>query len=74
MMDGNEKAVKEAARKFQCRACTDIEELMALKPDYVVEAATAEAGKDICYGRCFHKEQSSYACPSEHFMMKNLEN
>lgn len=45
VMDGNEKAVKEAARKFQCRACTDIEELMALKPDYVVEAATAEAVK-----------------------------
>lgn len=45
VMDGNEKAAEEVACKFQCRACVNIEELMALKPDYVVEAATADAVK-----------------------------
>ena len=45
VMDGNGMAAEKAAGKFQCKACTGIEELMALNPDYVVEAATADAVK-----------------------------
>lgn len=39
---GMERA-RELAGRYDCRACGNLEELLAEKPDYVIEAATGEA-------------------------------
>lgn len=39
----NPEKVEAAASKYGCKACSTIEELMELKPDYVAEADSAEA-------------------------------
>lgn len=43
---GREKErVNAFAARYDCRACTDINELMAMKPDYTAEAASVQAVK-----------------------------
>lgn len=43
IMGRNPEGVKEAAEKYNCKPCTNIEELLALKPDFVAEAASGQA-------------------------------
>lgn len=47
VMDEHGECAQEMSRQFNCRACSTIESLMELKPDYVVEAATADAVKSF---------------------------
>lgn len=37
---------EDFARRHNCKACTDIDELLALKPDFVAEAASVKAVRD----------------------------
>lgn len=46
IMGRNPEGVKEAAEKYNCKPCTDIEDLLALKPDFVAEAASGQAVLD----------------------------
>ena len=41
------KSTQVLAKKVGCKACGDLEELLALKPDYVVEAASPAVMKEI---------------------------
>lgn len=42
-----EQAVKALAEKTGCTACTSIDELISLKPDYIAEAASIKAVKEL---------------------------
>lgn len=42
-----EKGVK-FAEKYKCRVCKNIEQLMELKPDYTIEAASGQAVREYC--------------------------
>ncbi len=41
------KSTRSVAEKTGCKACTNLEELLALKPDYLVEAASPAVMKEI---------------------------
>lgn len=43
----NKETVKNLSEGAGCLACADIEELLALKPDYIAEAASCQTVKDI---------------------------
>lgn len=43
----NPQSARELAEKYGCKACTDLGELLELAPEYVVEAASPGAVKDI---------------------------
>jgi len=43
----NPQSARELADEFGCKACADLNELLELAPDYVVEAASPGAVKDI---------------------------
>lgn len=43
----NEEKTKALAKKAGCRPCADVDELLALKPDYIAEAASVAAVKEI---------------------------
>lgn len=46
IMSRNAETAGELAKRAGCRACADLEELLALKPDYIAEAASVQAVKD----------------------------
>ncbi len=46
VMGRNQKTAAALAEKTGCAACTTLDELLALKPDYVAEAASVELVKD----------------------------
>lgn len=46
VMGSDPEKVKAFAERHACRACTNIDELLALKPDYVAEAASVQAVRD----------------------------
>lgn len=39
---------EDFAKRHNCEGCTDIQELMDLKPDYIAEAASPQAVRDYC--------------------------
>lgn len=43
----NPETVKELAERAGCRACADVDQLLALKPEYVAEAASVQMVKDM---------------------------
>lgn len=55
MGQGMEHA-SQMAQKYDCTACKNTEELLTLKPDYLIEAATAQALRkcalDVLYAGC----------------------
>jgi aspartate dehydrogenase len=46
-MSRTTESTQALAKKIGCKACENLEELLALKPDYVVEAASPTAMKEI---------------------------
>ncbi|UJF16018.1 hypothetical protein LZ578_02420 [Jeotgalibaca sp. MA1X17-3] len=46
VMGRNPEKVKEVSEKYNCKPCTTIEELIALEPDFVAEAASNQAVLD----------------------------
>lgn len=42
----DKERVLEFAERFNCKACSDISDLMALEPDYTAEAASVQAVRD----------------------------
>lgn len=57
IMGRNPEKVKEISEKYNCKPCTTIEELIALEPDFVAEAASNQAVLD--YGERIVKSGAS---------------
>ncbi len=47
VLDRNPEQAKGFAERFGCKACTDIDDLMALQPEYTAEAASVQAIRDF---------------------------
>ena len=48
----SEEKTKALAERAGCRPCADVDELLALKPDYIAEAASVAAVKGMAVNRC----------------------
>ena len=53
VMGRNPERTQDFAKRHNCKACVNIQELMALKPDFTAEAASpqAEIGRASCRER-----------------------
>lgn len=46
VLGGDANRAKDFAQRHGCKACSDIHELMSMKPDYIAEAASVQAVRD----------------------------
>ena len=59
-------------KKGGCRACSTIDELLALAPDYVAEAASVQSVKDCGVKILASGASMIVHCPSERLQIRNF--